>query len=136
MYEIFSDGSCIGNPGPGGWASLIKKNNEPKPFIILKGKEIRTTNNRMEMIGVIEALRYIHENDLQLHDFKLYTDSNLIVQTINKGWKRKANLDLWEEMDKLNEELSVEFIWIRGHNKNKWNEKCDSIARREATSIR
>jgi len=133
MIEIYTDGSCKGNPGPGGWAAIILKNKSEKPFIVVKGREKNTTNNRMEMIGVIEALRVIHENLLQQKDITLYTDSNLIVQTLNQGWKRKANLDLWEELDELNEELNVTYVWVRGHANNKWNEKCDSLAFSEAT---
>jgi ribonuclease HI len=87
----------------------------------------------MEMIGVIEALRYIHEHHLQNLEITLYSDSNLVIQTLNRGWKRKANLDLWEELDELNEELSVEYVWVRGHGQNKWNNKCDQIALMEAT---
>lgn len=132
MIDIFTDGSCKGNPGPGGWAAIIIKKNESKDFTVLKGGAKDTTNNRMEMIAVIEALRYIQENNLLQFDYNLFSDSNLIVQTINKGWKRKANLDLWQEMDKLNEEISVKYFWIKGHAKNKWNEQCDKIACEES----
>ena len=133
MIEIFTDGSCKGNPGPGGWAAILLKKDIKKPFKIIKGKQPATTNNRMEMTAIIEALRHLHENNFQQHDVKLFSDSNLIVQTLNQGWKRKANLDLWEELDLLNEELQVEYIWVRGHAKNKWNNECDKIAFGEAT---
>lgn len=130
--EIFTDGSCKGNPGPGGWAALLLEEKALKPFAVLKGHEAATTNNRMEMIGVIEALRYIHEHHLQNHSVILFSDSNLIIQTLLQGWKRKANLDLWEELDSLNEELDIQFVWVRGHAKNKWNNECDKIAQKEA----
>lgn len=130
--EIFTDGSCKGNPGPGGWAAILLEKEAKKPSVILKGNERATTNNRMEMIAVIEALRYIHEHHLQAHDITLHSDSNLVIQTLRQGWKRKANLDLWEELDELNEELAVEFVWVRGHHINKWNIECDKIARAEA----
>jgi ribonuclease HI len=133
--EVFTDGSCKGNPGPGGWAAILIEKNIAKPFAILKGNEIDTTNNRMEMIGVIEALRYINEHHLQNLEITLYSDSNLVIQTLNRGWKRKANIDLWEELDELNEELSVEYVWVRGHGQNKWNNKCDQIALMEATRV-
>lgn len=129
MIQVFTDGSCKGNPGPGGWAAILIKNGKEK---IIKGNCADTTNNRMEMIGVIEALRFIHENHLQQDEIKLFTDSNLIVQTINQGWKRKANQDLWEEMDELIEELSIQFEWVKGHHKNKYNNECDRIAFSEA----
>jgi ribonuclease HI len=139
VIEIFTDGSCIGNPGPGGWAAVIlEKDNKgiQKPITKLKGGQSETTNNRMEMIAVIEALRFIHENNLQIADIILHSDSNLIVKSLNEGWKRKANIDLWEEIDTLNEELSVEYVWVRGHNKNKWNEEVDRLALQEATKAK
>ncbi len=132
MVEVFTDGSCKGNPGPGGWCAILLKKNIATPFKIIKGRETATTNNRMEMTGVIEALRFLYENDFQRDDIILYSDSNLIVQTLNKGWKRKANLDLWEELDHLNEELQVEYVWVKAHDKNKWNNECDRIAFGEA----
>lgn len=126
--SIYTDGSCKGNPGPGGWAAILLHNETEKPFQILKGNERDTTNNRMEMIAVIEALRYVHENHLQNNIITLHSDSNLVIQTLTSGWKRKANLDLWEELDELNEELTVTYLWVRGHGKNKWNNECDKIA--------
>ncbi len=134
--RIFTDGSCIGNPGPGGWAAILFEENKEKPTTILRGNEYDTTNNRMEMIAVIEALRYIHENHLQQNMISLHSDSGLIVNTLNLGWKRKANLDLWEELDNLNEELDVDFIWVRGHASNKWNNECDKIALSESSKAK
>lgn len=134
--SIFTDGSCKGNPGPGGWAAILLYDKVEKPFAILKGHDIHTTNNRMEMLAVIEALRYIHDQKMQAAQIILYSDSNLVIQTLTSGWKRKANKDLWEELDEFNEELSVEYIWVRGHAKNKWNNECDKIAQREADSQR
>lgn len=136
VIEIYTDGSCRGNPGPGGWGAILLEKDSKKPFETVKGHESDTTNNRMEMIAVIEALRYLHENHMQNMDVILHSDSNLIVKTLNEGWKRKANLDLWEELDELNEELSVKFIWIRGHNNHKWNEEVDRIALAEATKAK
>ncbi len=132
---VYTDGSCKGNPGPGGWCALIFKENQAKPDIVLRGGEAKTTNNRMEMLAVIEALRYMHENHLQSSFITLYSDSNLVIKTLTEGWKRKANLDLWEELDQLNEELEVDYQWVRGHNKNRWNEECDKIACAEAEKI-
>lgn len=131
--EIFTDGSCKGNPGPGGWAAILLEGKIAKPFEVLKGHEADTTNNRMEMIAVIEALRYLHENHLQNADVTMFSDSSLVINTLLKGWKRKANIDLWEELDELNEELTVEFQWVRGHGKNKWNNECDKIAVMESS---
>jgi ribonuclease HI len=129
MITVYTDGSCKGNPGPGGWAAIIIKNNEKK---IIKGRDTNSTNNRMEMTAIIEALRYIHENHLQREDIKLFSDSNLIVQTLKQGWKRKANLDLWEELDELDEELNVDFNWVKAHDTSRLNNECDRIANEEA----
>ena len=134
--EIYTDGSCKGNPGPGGWAALLLEQNADKPFKILKGHETDTTNNRMEMIAVIEALRFIDENHFHNHSVTLYSDSNLVIQTLLQGWKRKANRDLWEELDSLNEELDVEFIWVKGHAKNKWNNECDKLAQAQSAKAK
>lgn len=130
---IYTDGSCKGNPGPGGWAAIFLENEAGKPFAILKGNESPTTNNRMEMTAVIEALKFIHENKLEKFEIKLFSDSNLVIQTLISGWKRKANKDLWEQVDKFNQKLSIEYVWVRGHAKNKWNNECDKIATNEAT---
>lgn len=133
MIHIYTDGSCKGNPGPGGWAAIVLKHeNDTKPWMTVKGNTAQTTNNRMEMVAVIEGLRTIHENHLQQHEIKLFSDSNLIVQTLNKGWKRKANLDLWEELDELDEELDVNYEWVKGHHTNKWNNHADKLALAEA----
>ncbi|MFA5828884.1 MAG: ribonuclease H [Candidatus Gracilibacteria bacterium] len=130
--EIFADGSCRGNPGPGGWCAIILEKKSSVPFKILKGSEIFTTNNRMEMLAVIEALKFIVENKLQNSEINLYSDSNLIIQSLNQGWKRKANKDLWEELDELAEGLDVNYIWVKGHAKNKWNNECDKHAQSES----
>jgi len=133
--EIYTDGSCKGNPGPGGWAAILLSGKNTKPFTVLHGHENFTTNNRMEMLAMIEAFRSIIENNLQTSIITLYSDSNLIIQTINSGWKKKANLDLWLELDRLNEQLTVKYIWVRGHAQNKWNNECDKIAQAEATKV-
>lgn len=130
--ELYTDGSCKGNPGNGGWAVIILEKGNPKPIEKLKGGDSATTNNRMEMIAVIEGLRFIHENHLQNRKLSLFSDSNLIIKTLTEGWKRKANLDLWEELDALNEEIEVEYVWVKGHSDNKWNNEADKIAQMQA----
>ena len=134
--KIFTDGSCLGNPGPGGWAAILFEGEAKRPHAVLKGGEAETTNNRMEMIAVIEALRFIHENHLQQCLVTLFSDSTLVVKTLTLGWKRKKNLDLWEELDELNEELSVEYVWVEGHAANRWNNRCDEIALAEAAKAK
>lgn len=161
QIEIFTDGSCKGNPGPGGWCAIFLEQNSDrnskkifqKPFKVLKGRADDTTNNRMEMTAVIEALRYLdhgrkavaggtpsetgsrqkQQQKLSRAQITLFSDSNLIIQTLLQGWKRKANLDLWEELDCFNEELEVEYVWVKGHAKNHWNNECDKIAQKEAS---
>jgi len=128
ILKIFTDGSCKGNPGAGGWAAILLEGEAKKPLAVLRGGESETTNNRMEMIAMIEALHYVHKNHLQNNLVNVFSDSNLVVQTLMQGWKRKKNLDLWEELDSLNEELEVEYFWVRGHSNNKWNNECDKIA--------
>ncbi|MCA9374317.1 MAG: ribonuclease H [Candidatus Gracilibacteria bacterium] len=130
--EIYTDGSCKGNPGPGGWAATFLDEKADQPFTVLFGNTTNTTNNRMEMMAVIEALRYIHNHNLTDKKIHLYTDSNLIVQTVNQGWKKKKNTDLWEEFDRLLEKLDIRFEWVKGHSNNHWNNETDKIALSEA----
>jgi len=128
MIEIYTDGSCIGNPGPGGWGAIILGGSKKH---ILKGGEAATTNNRMEMEGVIAALNW-----LQIHGgkekAKIHSDSNLIIQTMTQGWKKKANVDLWESIDKKIKGLNVEWKWVKAHAHNKYNNEVDKIALSEA----
>lgn len=130
--EIYTDGSCKGNPGPGGWAAIFLKEKKNRPFAILHGNAAHTTNNRMEMMAVIEALQYIQSSDLQDKQVTLYSDSNLVIQTINQGWKRKKNVDLWEQFDRVNKKLNITFEWVKGHAENHWNEQVDKLALSEA----
>ncbi len=133
IMEIHTDGSCKGNPGPGGWAAIIKEENVDEGVKILKGHAFDTTNNRMEMLAVIRALEYLEAmKKKSFQNVKIYSDSNLIIQTINQGWKRKANLDLWLKLDELNEKLMPKYFWVKGHAKNKWNNECDKIAVQES----
>lgn len=132
--SIYTDGSCLGNPGFGGYGAIIL---ESEKEIILKGGEQKTTNNRMELRAMIESLRWIasHCTDAQVH---LFSDSNLYIQSINKGWKRKKNMDLWEEFDaalyatkqKKNE---IKWTWVKAHAHNLNNIKADRVAFAEAT---
>jgi len=132
--SIYTDGSCHGNPGPGGWCAIVLEEQKSKLVQIatLKGHETETTNNRMEMIAAIEGLRYVHDQDLLTAEVTLYSDSSLVINTLLKGWKRRANKDLWEELDEMNEELNIEFQWVKGHAKSQWNNACDKVANQEA----
>lgn len=135
IVEIFTDGACSGNPGPGGWASILRCDGVEKE---LSGGEKDTTNNRMELTAVIkalEALKYPCK-------VKLTTDSKYVCDAINQkwvyswrdnGWRKKdkkpaLNSDLWQNLLDLLEIHSVEFLWVKGHNDHPENERCDKLA--------
>lgn len=131
--QIYTDGSCLGNPGFGGYGAMILDDGKE---IILSGGEEKTTNNRMELRAIIESLRWIKDNctGTEVH---IFSDSNLFIQSIRLGWKRKKNLDLWEEFDELYEEAlakknTIGWNWVKGHSTNKYNQKVDKIAVGEA----
>lgn len=134
---IYTDGSCLGNPGFGGYGAIIL---DGEKEIILKDGEEKTTNNRMELRGIIEALRWTSGNctATQVH---IFSDSSLMIQSITKGWKRKKNLDLWKEFDELNEKVwskknTVTWNWVKGHSTDKYNQRVDKIAVAEAVQQR
>ncbi|WP_177921323.1 ribonuclease HI [uncultured Eubacterium sp.] len=138
QIEIYTDGACSGNPGPGGWGAVLVYNGKEKE---LSGSEKNTTNNRMELTAVIMALNALN----QPCEVKLTTDSKYVCDAINKswvyswrknGWKKSdkkpaLNVDLWKELLSLLEKHEVEFIWVKGHNGHKYNEICDSLAVKE-----
>ena len=134
--KIYTDGACSGNPGPGGWGAILEYNGTKKE---LSGGTPLTTNNRMELLAVIESLKKLKESC----EITLYSDSNYIVRAINEGWVRKwkvngwmrnkkepaLNSDLWEELLPLLEIHSVEFVWVKGHAGNEYNNRCcDTLA--------
>ena len=138
MIKIYTDGSCIGNPGKGGWAAIIFKNNEKK---ILKGSKDLTTNNQMELTATIKALEYISTKD----KIQIYTDSKYVKQGITEwitkwkinGWKTSKkeevkNKDLWLELDNLTSKNSIEWVWGKAHSDNDLNNEVDLLARKEA----
>lgn len=134
---IYTDGACSGNPGPGGWAAILKYGAHE---LELSGGEADTTNNRMELTGVIEGLKKLKEPCA----VDLYTDSQYISNAINqgwlkswkaKGWRRKEgplkNPDLWQELDTLLQKHSVTVHWVKGHAENEYNNRCDALAVQE-----
>ncbi|MFC1810881.1 ribonuclease H [Patescibacteria group bacterium] len=132
---IYTDGSCLGNPGPGGYGVLIQPNGEE---VILKGGEASTTNNRMEMTAVLEALKWIVQNLTKGDLAEIYSDSSLVVKSMTQGWKRKANLDIWAEIDKAMialEGISINWHWVKGHSDDHFNERVDQIAVEESKKI-
>lgn len=132
--QIFTDGSSLGNPGPGGFCALIKKGGKT---IIVKGGDPHTTNNRMEMSAIIAGLYWLHKKFPKAKTCAVYSDSNLIIETIKKGWKRKKNLDLWAKLDsQITKFEEITWHWIRGHAGHPENTKADRIAVKEARKRR
>jgi len=140
--DIYTDGACRGNPGPGGWAAILVYGGKEKE---LSGGEPRTTNNRMELtaaIAALKALKYPCE-------VTLTSDSKYLTDAVNRGWLeswkkrgwKKAdksavlNVDLWEELLGLLEKHKVTFVWIRGHDGHPYNERCDRLATAFADSL-
>ncbi|HIB13059.1 MAG: cyclic pyranopterin monophosphate synthase MoaC [Chloroflexi bacterium] len=119
---IYTDGSCLGNPGPGGWGALVfGESEEPQR---LSGHEAQTTNNRMELMAAIQGLEAVPAGSKVV----LHSDSSYLVNTMTKNWKRRVNHDLWERLDTLSGSHNVEWRWVRGHNGDRWNEAADRLA--------
>ncbi len=131
---IYTDGSCIGNPGPGGWAFNVILDNQE--YDVSGGEKDDTTNNRMELTAVIEALTFVPEN----LDLKIYSDSMYVINGITKwmkNWKRKnfmqvKNTDLWKRLDKLSENRKISWNYVKAHNGDLKNELVDKLAKSEA----
>ena len=140
--QIYTDGACSGNPGPGGWGAILMYGEKKKE---LSCGEISTTNNRMELVAVISALEALKEPCA----VKLHTDSQYVANAINngwletwqkKGWKRKGgevkNLDLWMKLVPLLDTHNVSFEWIKGHADNEYNKRCDELAVAESKKFK
>ena len=132
---IYTDGACSGNPGPGGWGAILRYGSAEKE---LSGGEAQTTNNRMELTGVIRALEALKEPCR----VALYTDSQYITDSINLGWMERwkrngwmrgkntpaKNAELWQRIDELCAFHTVTFHWVKGHADNPYNNRCDQLA--------
>lgn len=127
--KIYTDGSCLGNPGPGGWAYLAEVEDKK---IRGQGGEPGTTNNRMEMKAAIEALKMVEEKFPEADSIDLYSDSSLLINTMSMNWKRKKNIDLWDELIPLVMHRKISWNWVRGHNGHPQNEDCDVRAQAQA----
>ena len=140
MVEIFTDGACSGNPGPGGWGAILRFNGKTKE---LSGGEAETTNNRMEMLAAIMALEAMKRPIRAV----IHTDSTYLRDGITKwihdwkkrGWKTAAkkpvkNVDLWQRLETALEGHEVEWRWVRGHDGHPENERADELAREGARS--
>lgn len=134
--EIFTDGACSGNPGPGGWGAILRYEGHEKE---LSGGEAQTTNNRMELMAAIKALEALKRSC----KVDVYTDSSYVQQGVMEwlaGWKAKGwpqrikNKDLWQELDALLQKHDIRFHWIRGHAGHPENERADELARKAIRS--
>lgn len=135
VVEIYTDGACSGNPGPGGWGALLKSGDREKE---LSGFVPETTNNRMELTAVIEALRALKRPVTA----RVHTDSQYVQKGISEwihGWKKRGwqtadkkpvkNADLWQTLDALAQRHRIEWLWVRGHAGHVFNERADALAR-------
>jgi len=140
--SIYSDGSSLGNPGPGGWGTVLKYQDNVKE---ISGGDLYTTNNKMELQGAIEGLKLLKEPC----EVELISDSKYVVQGINEwlknwiknNWKTAAkkpvkNVELWQEYVKISQIHKVNAIWVKGHAGHIENERCDELARNEAEKLR
>jgi len=140
MIKIYTDGSCLNNPGNGGWAAIINDNGKISK---ITGNEKNTTNNKMELIAPINALKKINKGE----SVEIYIDSKYVKlgitewinKWINNGWKTSKkedvkNKDLWLELHKLNNSLKIEWIWVKAHAGDPLNEEVDMLAKKAAES--
>ena len=124
MIEIYTDGAYSSSRNQGGWAFVVVQDNK----VIYKEYDglINTTNNRMEIMGMIKALEYIKTNEISL-PIKIYTDSMYVIGTLTLNWKMKKNIDLWQILIPLVNK-DIEYLHVKGHDGNKFNEECDKWA--------
>lgn len=137
LISLYSDGSCLKNPGAGGWAYILKYDNHTK---VASGGERFTTNNKMELQAVINGLKALKEPC----EVEIYSDSSYVVNAINswlanwvkKNFKNVKNVELWMEFIEISKKHKLKAHWIKGHNGHKENEECDKLARSEALKFK
>lgn len=142
QINLYSDGSSLGNPGPGGWGTILEYNGHIKEF---SGGNPMTTNNQMELTGVIEGLKRLKE-PCKVH---IISDSKYVVQAINEwlvGWVRNGfktaakkpvkNIELWQEYLKVSQPHTITASWVKGHDGHEENERCDILARTQAEKLK
>ena len=140
MIKIYTDGSCLGNPGNGGWAAIII---DDKKKIQIKGSKKDTTNNQMELLAPIKALKKIPKGS----NVQIFTDSKYVKSGITEwihnwkknGWKTAGkqpvkNKDLWTQLDQMNNEFQIKWSWVKGHSNDALNNEVDLVAREAANS--
>ena len=136
IIDVYTDGACKGNPGPGGWGALLRWNGHEKELF---GGEPNTTNNRMELRAVIEALAALKSDS----SVRLHTDSKYVLDGITtwihnwkkRGWKTAGkkpvkNVDLWQQLDALARQYTITWVWVKGHSGHDGNERADELANR------
>ena len=124
-YLVYADGSCLGNPGPGGWGVVVCDPHDPDHVLAeLNGHDDATTNNRMELTAAIEGLRATQRGA----DVILRSDSQYVVKSMTLNWKRNANQDLWARLDAETKLRRVRFEWVRGHGVDPINNRADELA--------
>ncbi len=140
---IYTDGACSGNPGPGGWGSILMYGAHKKE---ISGGESNTTNNRMELSAVIEALKLLKEPCI----VELYSDSKYVLDGLEKGWARNwrakgwvksdkkpaLNPDLWGQLLDLVDQHTMHYHWVKGHASNEYNNRCDELAVAQSQALR
>lgn len=133
--DIYSDGACSGNPGPGGWGAILRYGKYERE---MSGGEKQTTNNRMELLAIISALKALNEPCKVF----IHSDSKYVIDAVVQGWAKKwkangwmrnkkdkaLNVDLWEQLLALLDKHQVEFEWVKGHSGHPENERCDQLA--------
>jgi ribonuclease HI len=142
--QIYTDGGCHGNPGPGGWAYILLNNQEEQRK---RGGEPETTNNRMELTGVIEALKAVIDAG-EKHEVIVHTDSQYVQKGISQwinnwiknGWRTASkqpvkNKDLWMKLHELDQQLDVHWKWVKGHAGNHFNEECDQLVQQAIAEL-
>jgi len=140
--ELFTDGACSGNPGPGGWAAILRTGEREKE---LSGGDPATTNNKMELMGVISGLEALKRPCV----VKLYTDSKYVLEGATKwihGWKRNGwrtadkkpvkNVELWQRLDAAAKPHRIHWSWVKGHSGHPENDRADALARSEIAKLR
>ena len=142
MLKIWTDGSCLGNPGPGGWRFIATNGTDVAERC---GGEKHTTNNKMELMAVIRALSAAHRHK----SVEIHTDSQYVkngMQLWLQNWKKKnwrtadkkpvKNQDLWQQLDELASNIEIRWVWVKGHAGEEFNERCDELARTSAEKLR
>lgn len=142
IVDIYTDGACSGNPGPGGWGALLRAGAHERE---IWGGEPATTNNRMELLAVIRALNALKRPVLA----RVHTDSQYVQKGISEwieGWKKRGwktaarqpvkNIDLWQALDEARQRHDVEWLWVKGHAGHVDNERADALARRGVEAVR